>query len=171
MYMIIQVNTSIWLCASMKKITKDLLQVRCKCSKINWTKTRGKNNIACRLDRLAWETPQYNLNWKSVVFRSGTNMRHFRDWRNKTIFWEAMRCHLAEQISLDAAVGEDFKFLSQMWQLYFLFLCNILYTTVPSSLSLKQAWDQYNVYTDFLLSSWERCRTTVEEMSPGSDAV
>lgn len=31
--------------------------------------------------------------------------------------------------------------------------------------------DQYSVWTDFPLSSWERCKTSVEEISPGFDTI
>lgn len=118
------------------------------------------------------EPPSIQYKLKKLTFSLFWKiMSYFRDHWNNTIFCKAMRFHLAEQISFDVAVGEDLQFLSRMWQLYFLLLCNILYTAVPSSLSLKQAQDQYNVLTDFLLSSWERCRTTVEEMSSGSDAI
>lgn len=154
------------------KIPNDQLQVQCKRSKTDLVQKTKLNYSSLGSSMECCETPSIQYKLKNLTFSLF--------WKNYELFSWPVKQHYflqGDEVSFGwtnffwCGGGRGSQFLSRMWQLYFLFLCNILYTAVPSSLSLKQAQDQYNVLTDFLLSSWERCRTTVEEMSFGADAI
>lgn len=66
-------------------------------------------------------------------------MRYFPDWW--TTLFSARRRGVTRQnkFLLMWRREKELGFPSRMWQLYFLFLCKILYAAVPSSLSIKAA--------------------------------